>query len=337
VEPATAVAFAGLERLLTEKQIQPGEVVVVNATGHTLPAESHILGNQYVVNLSETDDAVVNGDLSAALDALDERVTTVLVVDDNNNDRRLMRKLLQRYKRYRMMEAKSGAEALDRVRDKKPDIIVTDLTMPEMDGFTLLETLKTNQNTAEIPVVVVSAKSRTQAEQDLLDRYAASVWLKGDFSRRELVEHIVAILGDQPIGKSGTGGLKTPPADANRQRVIIIDDNPDDVALLRKTLETDGHYTVIHANDGRDGLKAIHENQPDVIVMELNLPDLDGTTVLEKLASDRTINHIPVVVVTANNVTPNDMGRLPAHFEAVVQKASLDRGQFLNIIRNSLK
>jgi threonine synthase len=340
VEPATAVAFAGLEKLITSGQVQPGEIVVVNATGHTLPAESHILGNQFVVNLASeeaTDDMPT--DLTTALETLDERVTTVLVVDDNNNDRRLMRKLLRRYKQYRMTEAKSGAEALEMVRDKKPDLIVTDLTMPGMDGFALLETIKTDPETADIPVVVVSAKSRTPEEEALLDQYAASVWLKGDFSRRDLVEHIVAKLGDKPIGDTQTTRRTRPgvpqPIPDNMQQVVIIDSDND--AMLEKTLETSGQYTVIHTYSGRDGLKAVHENQPDLIVMDLALQDMDGATVLEKLANDTTINHIPVVLVTQSDVSPEAMARLPAHFATMIQKSSLEPGQFLSVINNVLK
>ncbi len=343
VEPATAVAFAGLEKLLTDGEIKRGEVVVVNATGHTLPAESHILGNQYVINLQSEDDMVLeaaNGDLDAALDSLDERVTTVLVVDDNNNDRRLMRKLLRRYKQYRMVEAKSGAEALEAVRDKKPDLIVTDLTMPEMDGFVLLQTLKADPENADIPIVVVSAKSRTPEEQNLLDKHAASVWLKGDFSRRDLVEHIVATLGDRPI--SDTQRLRRPrkPTEVeqeNVQQVIIIDSNAKDANVVRRTLIMDGNYAVTHIDNGRDGLKAIHEYQPDVIVTALKLEGMDGFTVLEKIANDTTINHIPVVVLSEGDLEPKEMIRLPEKFTTIVQKASMDWGQFVNVINNVLK
>jgi threonine synthase len=341
VEPATAVAFAGLEKLLTSGQITNGEIVVVNATGHTLPAESHILGSQYVIDLAaEDDEPYTNGDLSAALDDLDERVTTVLVVDDNNNDRRLMRKLLRRYKQYRMLEAKSGAEAVEMIRDRQPDLVVTDLTMPEMDGFTLVETLKTDSATSQIPIVVVSAKSRTVEEDTLLRRYAESVWLKGDFSRRDLVEHIVATLGDRPITDTerlSRYRVTQAHREENIQRIVVIDDDPNDRHILRKLLETGGHYDLIETDNARDGLKTVHERHPDLVVMELDLPDMDGFTVLEKLHNDQAINHIPVVLLTRHTVTATDMLRLPAHFETIVRKSTLDPGQFLTIIGNVLK
>jgi len=349
VEPATAVAFAGLEKLLRSGTIAADETVVVNATGHTLPAESHILGNQYVVNLESDADAQTADNLSAALESIDEKVTTVLVVDDNNNDRRLMRKLLRRYKQYRMMEAKSGIEALEAIRDRKPDLIVSDLMMPEMDGFTLLSRLKENPETSQIPVVVVSAKSLSEVDQDKL-KMTESAWVKGDFSRRDLVDHIVETLGDRPIrstsemrhvsalgSENGNGSKPAVNVPANTQTIIVIDSNPNDVAMLQKLLESTNRYMVFQAGTGRDGLKAIHENQPDLVITELELPDIDGFTVLEKIVSDKAINHIPVLVYTGKDIVAADMTRMPQQLESILQKASVDRAKLLSIIESKLE
>jgi threonine synthase len=193
VEPATAVAFAGLEKLLAEGIIQPGETVVVNGSGHTFPAESHVLGDQYLLNLEL---GAREEGLSAVLRQLDEQVTTILIVDDNPDDRRLIRRLLRAHKHYRVFEASGGEEALQMMRDNPADLIVTDLTMPGMDGFTLLEQLKSDPATMAIPVVVVSAKSLTPEDQAMLARYSESVWLKGGLNKRQFVDHIVDTLGD---------------------------------------------------------------------------------------------------------------------------------------------
>lgn len=351
VEPATAVAFAGLERMLNDGTIAPGEVVVVNATGHTLPAESHILGNQYVVNLESGAAGALsngNGNLAQALENLDEQVTTVLVVDDNNNDRRLMQKLLRRYKKYRMLEAKSGLEALEMVRDRKPDVIVSDMMMPEMDGVQFLLALKGNPETEDIPVVIVSAKSRTEIDDDNLDRYAESVWVKGDFDRRDLVDHIVDLLGDRPVTatrpdrksamQESPAKVAQPDPEADGvQKIVIIDDNRNDRRLLQKIFEADGsNYYIVMAETGREGLRAVHENRPDLIILDLYLPDINGFTVLEKLASDKTLSHIPVIVFTGHEVSPAEMAQMGDHFETILLKASLDRGQFLSIIKDKL-
>ena len=344
VEPATAVAFAGLEKFLTEGVIEPGEVVVVNTTGHTLPAESHILGNQYVIDLEASQNNsthILNkGNLAEAMENISEQVTTVLVVDDNNNDRRLMRKLLRRYKQYRMLEARSGAEALDVLRDRKPDLIVSDLTMPEMDGFVMIENLKSDPDTAHIPVVVVSAKSRTGDEDALLKRYAESVWVKGDFSRRDLVDHIVATLGDRPIqtGKLKPVGARIQqPTVVNASIIVAINDDVDDLQMIQSLLETDHSNSVIALSDSRSGLKAIHENHPDLVILEVAMPDIDGFTLIDKIKNDPTLNHIPVVVFTRKELAATDIAAIYDRAEKIFQKASLDRVRFLSIINDILR
>jgi len=345
VEPATAVAFAGLEKLFTSKRIKPNEIVVVNATGHTMPAESHILGEQYVIDLQSRREQAVSrtGEIQQVLQNLDEKVTTVLVVDDNNNDRRLMRKLLTRYKQYRMLEARSGAEALELIQDKRPDLIVTDLTMPELDGFGLLNQLKADPATAEIPMVVVSAKSLTVADAELLARHAESVWVKGDFDRRELVEHIVALLGDTPIAESQPEQARTlvesgQPIEGSLStiKILLIEDAPNDRRLIQKILSLEGAYQLTMAVNAREGLKAIYENLPDLVLLDMHLPDMDGVTVLEKISQDRTINHIPVIVITAYDPDPQAIAQMAGRFAGFIQKGALMQGQLLAMIQDKL-
>lgn len=355
VEPATAVAFAGLEKMLTNGTITPGEVVVVNCSGHTFPAESHILGDQYILNLElsarggNPNDHTQQEGLSAALQQLDEQVTTILIVDDNLNDRRLIRRLLQRHKHYRVYEAHSGAEALEVLRDRKPDLIVTDLTMPEMDGFALLEKLKHNPETANIPVIVVSAKALNSQEKETLATYSESIWTKGGFDTHQLVDHVVQTLGDSPVEviRPRNGGSERPrPAnefvemDSERQQwlplIVLIDDNPNDLRLTKRILESTGRYRVIETSTGRDGLKAIFEYHPELIITDLMLPDMDGFTILDTLQSNHDLRDIPVIVYSAKDLTYEERERLQDHIQTFLGKASLDRSRFLNIIRSIL-
>jgi CheY-like chemotaxis protein len=360
VEPATAVAFAGLEKLLVDGTIAPGESVVVNCSGHTFPAESHVLGDQYVLNLKLQDEPTLSAKrqsdgLSAALEHLDEQVTTILVVDDTLNDRRLIRRLLQRYKSYRVYEAHSGVEALQLVHERKPDMIVADLTMPEMDGFTLLEHLKADPETASIPVVVVSAKNLTVDEREMLAANTESVWTKGGFDTRALVDHVVRTLGDQPL--SDTKPTLTPADRAKLQamaggrvpsvrddealkrlpKVVIIEDNPADSRLTRRYVETSGDYSVIEAASGRDGLKAVFEHHPDLIMLDLLLPDLDGFSVLDTLKSNHDVADIPVVILTARDLTHDETVLLHGRIHAILTKSSLDRNHINAIIKDVLR
>lgn len=349
VEPATAVAFAGLEKLLEAGTIAPHESVVVNCSGHTFPAESHILGDQYVLNLELSKQQAPNGasrsaeGLSAALAHLDEQVTTVLVVDDSLNDRRLIRRLLQRYKSYRVYEARNGAEALAMVRQRPPDLVVADLTMPGMDGFGLLESLKNDPFTAHIPVVIVSAKTLTLQDKHFLDAQADSVWLKGGFDTRQLVDHVVRRLGHDPAALEVTRPAARPnapsPEPAHRaglQRVLLVDDNPDDLRLLRRFLESGGEYDVAEAATGREALKAIYQNPPQLILLDLMMPDIDGFSLVEQLKNDAALGDIPVIVMSAKDLEEEEHAFLAGRVHAIFGKSSLDRNHFLKIIKDVL-
>jgi threonine synthase len=351
VEPATAVAFAGLDKMFSTGIIAKGETIVINCSGHTMSAESHILGDQYdryVLDLQidptdHTNSPKQDG-LGAALQNLDEQVTTVVIVDDNPNDRRLIRRLLQSYKNYRVYEAPDGAEGLKVIIDRKPDLVVCDLTMPVMDGLTLLERLKKNPITANIPVVVVSAKNLSEQDRKTLDDYSDSVWTKGGFETRQLVDHVVNVLGHTPVTNtiqpSKTPDTPTPDITTKKQgqhTIVIIEDNPLDLRLAKRMLATakDAYY-VIEAPTGRAGLKAIYTYHPDLIILDLMLPDLDGFAILETLKNDVNLRDIPVMVVSAKSLDEEEQKRLHVHIKVLLEKASLDRRRLLELIKNEL-
>ncbi|PKN93530.1 MAG: threonine synthase [Chloroflexi bacterium HGW-Chloroflexi-6] len=199
VEPATAVAFAGLEKMLREGIISPDETVVVNCTGHTFPVEKHVLGDQWAVDvhLSEGQAAAPHEGLQAALENLDEKATTVLLIDDNDDDALLIRRLLEARKAYRVYHARDGWEGLSQARQKLPDLIVTDLTMPGIDGFGLVEELKLDPRTRNIPIVVVSAKDITNEERKRLNGHIQAVYQKGSLPPRKFVEQVVHTIEDE--------------------------------------------------------------------------------------------------------------------------------------------
>lgn len=194
VEPATAVAFAGYEKLLKTGTIQSEETVVINATGHTFPVEKHVLGDQWAVDihLSETQAPAPQEGLQAALEHLDEKTKTVLLIDDNADDALLIRRLLEARKSYRVFHAHDGWEGLSMARQKLPDLIVSDLTMPGIDGFGLVEELKLDPRTRHIPVILVSAKDITTEERRRLNGHIEAVYQKGSLPPRKFVDQVVS-------------------------------------------------------------------------------------------------------------------------------------------------
>jgi threonine synthase len=199
VEPATAVAFAGLEKMLKNGAISPEESVVVNCTGHTFPVEKHVLGDQFAVDvhLSEDQSPAPREGLQAALENLDEKTTTVLLIDDNPDDALLIRRLLEARKTYRVFHAKDGWEGLSMARQKLPDLIVSDLTMPGIDGFGFVEELKLDPRTKNIPVVVVSAKDITPEERKRLNGHIEALYEKGSLPTRTFVDRVIQVISEK--------------------------------------------------------------------------------------------------------------------------------------------
>ncbi len=199
VEPATSVAFAGLEKLLKEGKIGAEETVVVNCTGHTFPVEKHVLGDQWAVDvhLSKDQSPAPREGLQAALENLDEKTTTVLLVDDNPDDALLIRRLLEGKKSYRVHHAKDGWEGLAMARQYLPDLIISDLTMPGIDGFGFVEELKLDPRTKDIPVVVVSAKDITTEERQRLNGHIEALYQKGSLPTRKFVDKMINVIEDK--------------------------------------------------------------------------------------------------------------------------------------------
>lgn len=199
VEPATAVAFAGFEKLSKNGVINKEDLVVINCTGHTFPVEKHVLGDQWAVDvhLSKDQSPAPREGLQAALEHLDETTTSVLLIDDNEDDALLIRRLLEGRKNYRMYHAKDGWEGLSIARQKLPDLIVSDLTMPGIDGFGLVEELKLDPRTKHIPVVVVSAKDITADERKRLNGHIEAVYQKGSLPTRKFVDQVIHVIEDK--------------------------------------------------------------------------------------------------------------------------------------------
>jgi threonine synthase len=235
---AAAVAFAGLEKFIALDVIKAHETVLINCSGHTFPAEKHILEDQYVLELELGNSVPQQSEgLDAALERLDEQVKTVVVIDDNPSDSRLIRRLLQASKNYRVFEANNPIDGLALIRQRRPDLVITDLNMPDIDGFAVLDKLKVDPETAHIPLIVISGLSLTQAERERLEGRIESVWLKGNFETRTLVEHVVSTLNDQPSSK--TLANEENPTELPARKILVVDDNPYDSRLVRRILEAE--------------------------------------------------------------------------------------------------
>ena len=196
VEPATAVAFAGLQKMVADGLVGKDELVVVNCTGHTFPVEKHILGDQLSVDveIEQQEPARLREGLQAALERLDEKTTTVLIIDDNPDDAHLVRRILEARKTYRVFHSNDPWDGLAQARQRRPDLIILDMMMPGLDGIGVLEELKLDKRTEQIPVIVVSAKDVSLEERQRFMGQVAAVYQKGSLPPRAFADQVVEVL-----------------------------------------------------------------------------------------------------------------------------------------------
>jgi len=197
VEPAAGVAFAGLFKLIRNGIIKPTDTVVINCTGHTMPAEQWLLGDNWTrdIELPIREETPQQDGLLAALNRVaPNRFPRIVIADDSTDARRLIRRILQSQGDFTIFEAANGKEALELIEKEKPDLIILDLMMPEMDGFAVIDNLKRNPETANIPVIVASAKELTLNEKNRLEGQIQSLMQKGDFLNDEFLGEVRSLL-----------------------------------------------------------------------------------------------------------------------------------------------
>lgn len=198
VEPAAAVAFAGLIKQIRAGKIRPDEVVVVNCTGHTVPIESHILGETNSREINTTIAGVYRDQEEGLLAALNnvsiDRFPRIVLVDDEPNVRRLIKRILLSQGKYSLYEAEDGKTAVDLITRELPDLVILDLMMPEVDGFSVIDILNAQKETRNIPIIVITAKELTSSEKLRLKGRIQSLMLKGDFISDELLEEVQSVI-----------------------------------------------------------------------------------------------------------------------------------------------
>jgi threonine synthase len=134
------------------------------------------------------------GLLSALSQVAPERFPKIAIVEDTAEARRLIRRILQSQGNFTILEATNGREGLELIQREFPDLVILDLMMPEMDGFTVIEALRANPETATIPVIVATAKELTPDEKSRLGGQIQALMQKGDFLNDEFLEEVKALI-----------------------------------------------------------------------------------------------------------------------------------------------
>jgi CheY-like chemotaxis protein len=250
---------------------------------------------------------------------------TVLVIDDDPAVRDLLQRLLAR-EGYRVLPAAGGEEGLRLARAARPDAITLDVLMPGTDGWAVLAALKADPALADIPVVML-----TIADDKALGFALGAVeYLTKPVDRAQLLR---VLRRYQPSG--GGGGDDGGPRAGT---VLVMEDDEATRRALRRLLEREG-FEVVEAGDGRAALELLAGDggaAPGLIVLDLLLPELDGFEVAAEVRRDDRWRDVPIVVLTARDLTADDRRRLNGRVERVLQKGAHDAGRLLGEVRRLL-
>jgi CheY-like chemotaxis protein len=237
----------------------------------------------------------------------------VLVVDDDSATRDLIARGLQK-EGFAVLTAASGDEGVRIAREMRPDVISMDVLMPGMDGWTALGLLKSEPGTAGIPVVMVSGVE----DRDIGLALGAADYLQKPVDREQLVATL----------RRFRGGSEPRP-------VLVVEDDEVTREVVCHALVADG-WIVSEARNGREALESLEHSVPALVLLDLVMPEMDGFEFVARLRATEPGRRVPVVVVTARELTAADHDRLDGHVRRVFQKGSFSRDELTAELRRVL-
>ena len=249
-----------------------------------------------------------DGESSVSGSRLDENTTgqTVLVIDDDEDAREILRRSLNEAG-YEVVCAASGEQGLALASELLPDAITLDVMMPQMDGWSVLRQLKEMPAVAEIPVILLSIVDDRPMGHSL----GAADYLTKPIDRKRLISVLETHLADQVS-----------------PTILVVEDDVNAREIMGRFLQRQD-WTVELASNGREALKYLDSNLPNLIVMDLMMPEMDGFEFIQVLRQNSDWQNIPVIVVTAKALTISDQQQLDG-VARVYQKADLNRQDLLS-------
>lgn len=246
---------------------------------------------------------------------MDRFNTRVLVVDDDPDVRELMKRILEKAG-YSVETAVDGAEAMELARKVKPGLITLDVMMADLDGWTVLSRLKADPELSDIPVVMLTMVD----DRNVAFALGADEYLTKPVDRHRLLGVLRRFL---------------PSRDAV---VMVVEDDPPTREMLQRMLERES-ARVWTAENGRralDKLAASARELPALILLDLMMPEMDGFTFLEKLDEKPEWAGIPVIVLTAKDLTEEEKARLKKRTQSIFEKGATTSRRLMKEIENLL-
>ena len=265
---------------------------------------------------ADDEDAAPAAERAGAHDTSGSAVqNTVLVIDDDPVVHDLMARFLAK-EGIRVVIASTGEEGLALARRVRPAAITLDVLMPGMDGWTVLATLKADPELSSIPVVMVTMTD---------DRRTGYAFGASDYLTKPIDPGRLNAALRRQLGDAG------PTAS-----VLVVDDDPAVRRLTQQVLQREG-WTVLQAENGRVGLRRIAECRPALIILDLLMPDMDGFEFLDTLRRTHGSPTIPIIVLTAKDLTAADRESLNGSVSKVLDKSVCNREDLLVAVREQVK
>ncbi len=219
--------------------------------------------------------------------------------------------------------ASGGKQALDYLNSTIPDAIILDLMMPEVDGFKVLDNIRSKEKLRDIPVLILSAKDLQSREIEKLHlMHVQQIIQKGDVNRNELLSKVHALLGSMPKLEKESSASDLP-------GILVVEDNRDNMIVLNAILKD--KYKIWSAYNGEDGFLMARDYLPDLILLDMSLPGMDGLNVIQNLLQDSVTSEIPVIAVSARAMSEDVESSLKAGCKDFVAKP-IDADELLSKI-----
>lgn len=240
-----------------------------------------------------------------------------LVVEDDDKSAELLRVQLE-HTGFRAVRAVSAEAAMELAEQECPDLITLDIHLPGMDGWEFLNRFKQHPQFSGVPVVIVSIVADKVRGLSM----GASQVLQKPVGRDELAQALVGIGFE----------IRT---DGSRRTVLLVDDDPHSLQLLGTYLNP-ADFRVLMAFSGQEGIEMARRENPDLMVLDLMMPQVSGFDVVATLKADPQTADIPVIVVTAKQITAEDRQKLAGDVKLLIEKSQLNHGRFIDEVKRAI-
>jgi CheY-like chemotaxis protein len=251
-----------------------------------------------------------------SLEKKDGQGKVIIAIDDDPGVITLYERFLEQQD-YKVIGINHSHDVLPQIKEVAPAAILLDVLMPEKDGWGVLRVLKDDPLTRDIPVIICSIVSDKNRGFSL----GAADYLIKPIVETELIK-----------------ALKHLESQHKEQiKVLVVDDQADDILLIRRILEAQSHYKIIEANNGKEALELVQSAEPDLIILDLTMPEMDGFTVVEALKNNEKTRVIPIIIVSAKEINPAERLALTGQVEVLLRKGIFTENELLEDVSQALK